>query len=166
VVPDAICCQFEVTLVPNPGHTVANVQPPPNAAGPGNTRALTHGADSAVLVTPRADELAQQVLAAHPHLDAAKDAHAVARYALLLAKVERVQMWLHEQPDEDFSDRETGAFHAAHEHLDRWEKRCEHAEHRLAIDPYTRSKLGLVQAQAFDLAQAMSAAAEQEGDRE
>jgi hypothetical protein len=128
---------------------------------PPRGNALTHGAFSDSLVSPRARELAEQTLGAHLHLDAAKDGPAIARYCTLLARIERVNCWLADQPDDVFSDPEMGTVHAAHERLDRWNRQAEAAEHRLAIDPYTRSKLGLVQAAAFDLARAMSDAGEE-----
>jgi len=124
----------------------------------GNENAVTHGGYSGATLAPRARELAEQTLAAHQHLDAAKDGPAIARYCTLLARIERVNEWLDAQADDVFSDREAGTMHAAHERLDRWNRQAEAAEHRLAIDPYTRSKLGLVQAQAFDLAAAMAEA--------
>jgi hypothetical protein len=149
--------------MPNPQSSVANVQPPPRPAEPGNLRRLTHGAYSARIVNPRAAEIVEGVLAAHPHLDAAKDGPALARYGVLLARLARVYDWLSAQPDDIFSDAEKGTVHAALERVERWERAAADAEHRLAIDPYTRSKLGLVQMEAFDLARAMSAAAE-DGD--
>jgi hypothetical protein len=129
----------------------------------GNDRAVTHGAYSSRIVNPRAAAIVRDVLAAHEHLDPAKDGPALARYGVLLARLARVYDWLASQPDDVFSDPEHGTVHAALERVDRWERAAADAEHRLALDPYTRSKLGWVQAQAFDLAQAMSAAAEQEG---
>lgn len=66
--------------MPNPGRSVANVQPPPNPAAPGDRRALTHGAFVEGLVTPRARELAPAVFEANEHLDPERDAAAVLRY--------------------------------------------------------------------------------------
>ncbi len=125
---------------------------------PPRGNAVTHGAYSLTLVSPRVRELYADRLAAHQHLDEAKDGPALARYCTLLARIERVDAWLAEQPDDVFSDAEAGTIHGAHERLERWMRMAEAAEHRLALDPYTRSKLGLVQVQAFDLAQAMAKA--------
>lgn len=131
----------------------------------GNDRAGKHLAYSDALVIPRARELAAQVLDANQHLDAQRDGPALARYAAVLARVERVHAWLAEREDPVFADLEAGTVHRCYERLERWERQAADAEHRLAIDPFTRSRLGLVQAQVFDLAKAMSAAGG-DGDRD
>jgi hypothetical protein len=149
--------------VPNPGRTIANVQPAPNPAGAGNLRAARHAAYSDALVTPRARELTTAVFEANTHLQVDRDGAAVARYAVLLARVERVYRWLAEQPDDVFADVEHGVPHGVYERLERWERACADAEHRLAIDPLTRTRLGLARMEAFDLAQAMSALTDEQG---
>jgi hypothetical protein len=146
--------------VPNPQHTIFNVQPPPNAAKPGDdgllARRLDHGAFSDPLVNPRARELAVQVLDSNPHLDAARDGAAILRYSIALARCERVYRWLAEQPDDTFADVERGTTHAVLDRLRRWESQCDTAERALAIQPLTRAKLGLTQAQALDAASILS----------
>jgi hypothetical protein len=146
--------------VPNPQHTVGNVQPPPAAAEPGNQRARRHGAYSA-MVGERVRELADDVLDANAHLDATRDGAAVVRYAVLLARVGRVYEWLSRQPDDVFADAEAGTPHAIYDRLARWESQCAAAERALTIDPLTRAKLKLTQAQAIDAATALSAAREE-----
>jgi hypothetical protein len=123
--------------------------------------AVTHGAFSPRVINPRANEIVAGVLTAHPHLDPAKDGASLARYGLLLARLARSYEWLAAQPDDLFSDPEAGTVHAVLERIERWERQAADAEHRLAVDPFTRSRLGLVQMQAFDLAQAMSDAGEE-----
>jgi hypothetical protein len=153
-----------VLAVPNPGRTVANVQPPPAAAEPGNLRRLTHGARSDRLVEPRAADLAGQVLDAHPHLDARRDGPAVLRYARLLARIERVEAWLEAQPDPDFRDPAEGEVHAVLARLDKWTGSAALAEARLGLDPMARARLGLAEAQrqALDPSTAIAAAARED----
>jgi hypothetical protein len=139
--------------------TAAQFQNPGSGGAPrGNANALTHGAYSSRIIGSRAQGIAEEVLAAHPHLDAAKDGPALLRYGGLLARLARADEWLKAQPDDLFCDPELGVVHAVLARVDRWERAAADAEHRLALDPYTRSKLGLVQAQAFDLAAAMAEA--------
>ncbi len=104
---------------------------------------VTHGARSPALVEPRARELAPEVLEANAHLDAARDGAAVFRYAVTLARVERVYRWLSEQDDAVFVDEEAGKPHGVFERLEKWETQADRAEERLAIAPLTRAKLGL-----------------------
>lgn len=143
-------------MSPNPQHTTFNVVPAPNPAGPGNRRAVRHGAFSDSLINPRAREIAEEVLHAHPHLDADRDGPALQRYAVALARVERVNEWLNEQDDPDFSNREAGVTHPVLDRLSKWESQCDMAEHRLGLSPLQRVKLGLATAQAIDVASAMS----------
>lgn len=150
--------------MPNPSVSIANILPPPNPAGVGNSRALRHGAFTS-RVNPTAHAIANDVLSAHPHLDPVKDGPAVLRYAMVQARLATVYEWLDKQNSDTFADADRGVPHRVLERVEKWEKQCENAEHRLAIDPYTRSKLGLVVVKTFDLAQAMSAAAE-EGNRD
>jgi hypothetical protein len=156
VAMSATYCQFEAMTVPNPGPTTFNVVPAPNPAEPGNLRAAKHGAQSAALVNPRARELAEQVLSVHTHLDSGRDGPAVARYAVALARVERVYQWLGAQDNEVFANVETGETHAVFGRLERWERECEAAERALAIAPLVRVKLKLTQVQALDAATMMS----------
>jgi hypothetical protein len=144
--------------VPNPNHSTFNVVPAPNPAGPGNVRALRHGAFSDSLVNPRARELAEQVLAANGHLDAMRDGAAILRYSTALARCERVYCWLAEQPDDTFADVVNGLTHSVLDRLRKWESQCDTAERALAITPLVRAKLGLAVAQALDAASLLSAA--------
>jgi hypothetical protein len=77
-------------------------------------------------------------------LDPQRDRPAVLRYAVLLARIERVYLWLAQQPDEVFSDPKGGDVHAVFERLEKWETGADRAEDRLAIAPLTRgSRFGL-----------------------
>lgn len=113
------------------------------AAGPGNVRAVSHGAHSDVLVRPRAVELVPEVFGANRHLDERRDGSAVWRYALLLARIERAHDWLGGQPDALFSDVESGTVHPLYGRLRDWERQASSDEERLAIAPLTRARLGL-----------------------
>ncbi len=126
-------------MSPNPGHAIANVQPPPSAAGPGNQRAVTHGAFADALATPRARELTPVVFEANAHLEPERDDPAVRRYAVLLARIERVCRWLAGQDDDVFADGEAGEVHGVYERLERWERQAATAEEQLAIAPLTRT---------------------------
>lgn len=139
------------------GKRVANVQPPPNPAAPGNTRAVTHGAFAEDLVSPRAGELGSQVLEANSHLDAVRDGPAIFRYAVLLARIERTYQWLADQPDAVFADLSSGTAHGVYERLERWERAADSAEDKLAIAPLTRAKLGLDRARGVALAEHLAA---------
>jgi hypothetical protein len=141
---------------PQPLGQLAGIIPPPNPAEPGNTRALQHGAFSESLVNPRARELAVQVLTANGHLDELRDGAAILRYAVALARCERVYRWLAEQPDDTFSDVTRGTTHSVLDRLRRWESQCDSAERALAVAPLTRAKLGLTQAMALDAASILS----------
>jgi hypothetical protein len=110
---------------------------------PGNTAAMTHGARSERLVEPRARELVPLILKANPQLDAVRDGAAVFRYAVTLARVERVYAWLAERDDAVFTDAEAGEVHGVYLRLETWERQADKAEERLAIAPLTRARLGL-----------------------
>jgi hypothetical protein len=118
---------------------------------PGNKVRLRHGARDPALVEPRARELVPSILEANPHLDAGRDGAAVYRYAVALARIERVYRWLSEQPDPVFADERAGAVHAVYERLERWERQAERAEQQLAIGPLVRTKLGLTRLAAYDV---------------
>ena len=109
----------------------------------GNEAAVTHGATSSKLVTPRAKAIGPVVLEANPHLDPLRDGPAVFRYAMTLARIERVYCWLADKEDAVFSDAEQGEVHGVYERLERWERQASTDEERLAIAPLTRTKLGL-----------------------
>jgi hypothetical protein len=126
-------------LVAVPGLRLA----PPNHAGPGNVRAVTHGAGSPRLVEARARVLVPVIFGANPHLDATRDGAAVFRYAVTLARVERVYAWLSEQGDPVFVDVDAGRAHGVFDRLERWERMADACESQLAIAPLTRAKLGL-----------------------
>lgn len=104
---------------------------------------MTHGARSDRLVEPRAAELTRPVFEANPHLDPARNGPAVWRYAVVLARVERVYCWLEEQDDPVFEDSDAGKVHGVYERLERWERAASAAEAELAIAPLTRARLGL-----------------------
>lgn len=108
-----------------------------------NTAAVTHGARSPRLVTDRAEQIAPSVLDAHPHLDACRDGPAVMRYAMLLARIERVYAWLVDRDDVVFDDAETGKAHGIYQSLDKWEAGAAREEDRLGLSPLSRTKLGL-----------------------
>jgi sigma-70-like protein len=116
---------------------------PVAAAGPANLRALRHGAHSPGLVEGRARELVPVIFGCNPHLDGSRDGPAVFRYAVLLARVERVYRWLGEQGDPVFVDVEAGRAHGVFDRLERWERMASEAEQQLAVAPLTRARLGL-----------------------
>jgi hypothetical protein len=128
----------------------------------GNKAAVRHGAQSPELVEARARELAPEVLEANSHLDVARDGAAVFRYAVTLARIERVYAWLDERDDPVFEDERAGEVHAVYSSLERWEAAASRAEQQLAIAPLTRTKLGLDRLVAFDLARYWAAQAEAE----
>jgi hypothetical protein len=130
---------------------LANVQPPPAPAERGNLRAAKHGALSEALVSPRAEELVPEVFEANPHLDGLRDHAAVVRYAVLLARIERVYAWLAAQKDEVFADARKGRTHRVFDRLERWERAAASAEDALAIAPGPRAKLGLDRARGEEL---------------
>jgi hypothetical protein len=116
---------------------------PMAGAEPGNFRSLRHGAKSKRLVEPRARELVPGIFAANPHLDQARHGPAVFRYAVNLARIERVYAWLAEQEDEVFLDLHSGEPHGVYRELAQWENGASRAEEQLAIAPLTRARLGL-----------------------
>ena len=116
--------------------------PPPE---PGNQRALTHGCDSPGLVQPRAHELVPGIIEANPHLDVLRDALAVHRYAVRLARLERAYAWLDAQPDDVFADVDSGRVHSLYNRIADWEAAADRAEERLAISPRERTRLKLDQ---------------------
>ena len=111
----------------------------------GNTVTTTHGARSRnpAVFEARAQELCPFIFEANPHLDELRDGAAVARYAVTLARCERVWAWLAEREDGVFSDTDAGAIHAVYQRLGEWERRCDSLEAQLCIAPLTRAKLGL-----------------------
>lgn len=124
----------------------ANVQPPPNPQPAGEVgRAATHGARSDALIQPAAERWRKVVLAANPHLDATRDGPAVARYATLLARIERVHNWLAEQPDPVFRNpaAQIPKVHPVLERLAKWEEGAARAEDRLGISPIARHRMGI-----------------------
>ena len=110
---------------------------------PGNTAARTHGANSMALVEPRARELGTRIFVVHTHLDIDRDADAVARLAMALARIERVYWWLSEQDDPIFSDPKKGKAHPIFERLERFEREARQAEAQLGMSPLARARLGL-----------------------
>jgi hypothetical protein len=133
---------------------LANVQPPPHPAGPGNTRALTHGAQSR-MVEPLAAAIERETWDGNPHLDPARHGGpggAVCRYARARARVALVYDWLDSKSHSVFSDEDAGEMHGVFERLEKWERQCDAAEAHLAIAPLTRARLGMLTAEAFDLA--------------
>src|SRR5450759_3675356 len=138
--------------MPSPVTTVANVQPAPNPAGPGNSRALRHGGYSERIIGPRAAEIVEETFAAHVHLDRGRYAPTVCRYATLRARHERLDEWLTSKSDSVFDDVDEGTFHRVYERWERWGRMLDAQEAHLAIAVLTRARLGLVTAQVFDLA--------------
>jgi hypothetical protein len=129
------------------------------AKGPRPPFPTKHGARSEKLVMPRARELAPAILDDNPQLDAKRDGAAITRYAVVLARIERVYMWLAEQDDAVFESMEDGSVHRVYDQLRQWEKQADAAEDRLAIAPLTRARLGL------DLQKAQANEAEREAAR-
>lgn len=127
-----------------------------SALDPPRGNALTHGAYSMDLVSPRVRELTRHVFDTNAHLDGGRDGPAVSRYAVLLARIERVYLWLADQADEVFDDLAAGSTHAVYDRLGRWESQCDNAERALAIAPLTRARLGLTVAAALDAATMLS----------
>lgn len=127
---------------------------------PDNQAAVTHGANSATKVEPRARELAPLILDGNPHLDSVRDGAAVFRYSVTLARIERVYAWLAEREDAVFDDTEEGTVHKVYERLERWERQADAAEERLAIAPLTRARLGLDQLRGARAAEEAKAAQE------
>mgnify|MGYP000489331585 CR=1 FL=1 len=126
--------------------TKANIQPPPAPQAAGEVgRATTHGATSEHLIQPGAERWRDLVLGANPHLDAVRDGPALARYAVLLARIERVQDWLALQPDSVFvnPDAKIPKAHPILERLAKWEEGAARAEDRLGISPLARHRMGL-----------------------
>ena len=119
----------------------------------------THGARSEKLVMPRAREIVPDVFDANPQLDPQRDGPAIFRYAVVLARIERVYTWLSEQDDAVFMNMDAGRVHGVYDMLTRWETQAENAENRLAIAPLTRARLGL------DLQRAQANAEEAEAAR-
>ena len=107
--------------------------------------ALKHGAYSEELVTTEARELVPEIFELHPHLDR-RDSPAVARYAIALARCERIYSWLAGQADPVFADLDAGQVHAVFGRLERWERQASDCERELAISPRERAKLGIVPA--------------------
>ena len=141
--------------MPNPGKTIANVQPPPNPATAGNVRAAKHEATRRNIGEQAAD-LVPEIFEANPHLDPTRDRAAVTRYAVKLARIERVYRWLVDQEDEVFADAERGEAHRVFDRLEKWEGGAARDEERLAIAPLTRARLGLTIARAADLSTVLS----------
>jgi hypothetical protein len=119
---------------------------------PGNEAAVTHGAYSDKLVVPRARELAPTIFESNPHLDPLRDGPAVWRYAMTLARADRINGHLADQDDMVFADVNEGTVHRVYQLLLELEARADKAEERLAIAPLTRAKLGLDQLRGLDLA--------------
>ena len=67
--------------------SIANVQPPPNPAGPGNRRRLQHGVHSKLALAPRAAELAEWLRTTVPAA-AETDEPAIQAAAMVFAQVE------------------------------------------------------------------------------
>jgi hypothetical protein len=126
----------------------------------GNQAAVKHGARSPALIEPRARELMPAIFEVNPQLDESRDGPAVMRYAICLARIERVLAWLSEQDDPVFEDVGSGKAHGVYERLERWERQASESEDKLAIAPLTRAKLG------FDRLRAEATAEELEKTRE
>ena len=119
---------------------------------PGHELSTTHGAFSPSKVEPRAAELVPVIYELHPHLDESRDALAVHRLAVTLARIERVDAWLAEQDDPVFADVARGKAHRVFERVERWQRSATALERQLAMSPLTRAQLGITTAHAMDLA--------------
>lgn len=126
---------------------------PPPPAPKGNKRAAKHDVYGGDLGAAAA-ELVPEVFEVNPQLDRRRNAQAVARLAILYARIGRAYEYLVEQPDPVFARR--GQVHPIYERLERWERQASAEEDRLAISPLTRARLGLDTLRAADLATAMS----------
>jgi len=109
--------------MPNPGRTVANVQPPPAPAGPRNRRAVSHGATSELTLAPLREAAARELRQDYPHLDGRR----LAILADRLARLESARLWLDAQGGVVRS-RQGDVFAV----VDRIEKWSNTAEQRLA----------------------------------
>ena len=133
------------------GRGLENVQPPPNPAGPGNARALKHGARSELRIRGRAAELSDYLETIVPAVSPA-DWPLITLLARDLAKVEAISEFIEEHglTNPDGSERKallrdlaTAANSAA--------RNCD----RLGLSPTSRARLG------FDLTRTAAVHAEQ-----
>jgi hypothetical protein len=124
----------------------------------GNKAAVKHGATSPELVQERARELMPEIFAANGQLDQVRDGPAVLRYAVVLARIERVYAWLSEQDDAVFAEVGAGTTHGVYQRLERWERQASESEDKLAIAPLTRAKLGIDHLRAAATAEEIEAA--------
>lgn len=104
---------------------------------PENTASMTHGARSR-FVAVEARELADEIMAAAPHLTAL-DRMAVEELAVASVKVRRLGAWLEEVGDLD----ENGEPRTALTELRRWMDRAGKARARLGLDPVSRAALAV-----------------------
>lgn len=112
----------------------------------GNVAAVRHGAYSPALIEPRAKELAAATYDAHPHLHPVRDQPAVVRYATVLARLERLYLWIGDHPEmfENLLASPQGPGpHGAWDRCERWERAAERAEQTLALSPLSRARLGI-----------------------
>lgn len=122
----------------SPGRGLENVQPPKNPAGPGNTRSVTHGAHSELLIAPRAAEIRNRLRELVPAYTPSDDP-AVTLLALQLARVERIEAHLDEHGllDPDGEPR----------HVNKLWSACTNSAARLCdqlgLTPTSRARLGL-----------------------
>lgn len=102
---------------------------------PGNTAALTHGADSKRMVQPLADELAAQLLEVAPWCAHAAFGPEVAAWAWETARVQLLQAWVNEYGLLD--DRSEGALGQ----LERAQGRASRLRQNLGLNPVAWSRV-------------------------
>lgn len=120
---------------------------------PGNTAALTHGADSKRMVQPLADELAAQLVDVAPWCGHAAFAPEVAAWAWEEARVRLLQGWVNEHGLLD--DRSEGAL----SQLERAQGRASRLRSNLGLNPSAWARV--LAASAVAKAAGVEAAAEQ-----
>lgn len=128
---------------------------------PGNTLAVTHGANSPRAVEARAQQLVADVAALDPVWLAAVDAAAVQAWAWAEARCQLYRGWL---AGRDLV-QEDGEPWPAEIALQRWERRAADARSALGFDPLSRSRLTKDTAIARAAAASGLAAVEQAGRR-
>lgn len=125
---------------------------------PGHTQSLKHGVWSRFALA-EADELAEQVVGACPHL-AESDAFAVRDWSIAQVRVWRLEAWLAEHGDL----RPDGEPQPAVVELRHWLKAAAAARSRLGFDPLSRVALGLAGLEGVRREQALETEARAAGD--
>jgi hypothetical protein len=107
----------------------------------GNQLPVKHGAYAMVQLAPRAAEIAAELSEVVPAASPA-DTPTIRLLALTLARIERIETWLAEQPLHDFRN-EQGEMQPALKQLAGWVNTAARLCDRLALTPTSRGKLGL-----------------------